>query len=152
VRAGAGHAEPGGRGSARGCGSTCAPPADACHLVQLHRRCLLSSNTPTPFPLPPPLARRSNEQWRGGKSATRHVPTCQLPAWAWAWAWAMGHGPAQSVSPEGEGTQGQGQAQGQESSRAPAHTFRRRGSSVIINSTDTGAVLSYVWVCTYAGK
>jgi hypothetical protein len=36
-------------GSARGCVSTCAPPADAGHLVQLHPRCLLSPNSISAF-------------------------------------------------------------------------------------------------------
>ena len=61
------------RGSARGCVSTCGPPADAGHLVQLRRCCLMSPNSISAF-----SAARTAQQWRGGKSATRQ-PTVNLP-------------------------------------------------------------------------
>jgi hypothetical protein len=52
------------------CVSTCAPPADAGHLVQLHRCCLLSPNSVSAF-----SAARTGQA--AGKSPRANLPTCQ---------------------------------------------------------------------------
>ena len=57
-------------GSARGCVSICAPPADAGHLVQLHRCCLLSPNSVSAF-----SAARTGQA--AGESPRANLPTCQ---------------------------------------------------------------------------